>query len=114
MHFKERECGEFRKEYKGCRWPCPSVAAPLLQEQGNTGAQPLHDVVDVTMEVSAGTPGNAQAVRDQLAALITGGTYLDVSILSHFVGCRCDNNWLPLMCGRCSAWAKAQVLGCCR
>lgn len=31
------------------------------------------------MEVGAGTPGNAQAVRDQLAALITGGTYLDVS-----------------------------------
>ncbi|CAK0785850.1 hypothetical protein CVIRNUC_009062 [Coccomyxa viridis] len=48
--------------------------------QGSTGAVPLQNVVDVTMEVGAGTPGNAQAVRDQLAALITGGTYLDVAL----------------------------------
>ena len=39
---------------------------------------PLNDVVDVTMEVSAGTPGYAAAVRDQLAALIDGKSYLDV------------------------------------
>ncbi len=41
---------------------------------------PLNDVVDVTMEVSAGTPGYAAAVRDQLAALINGKSYLDVSV----------------------------------
>ena len=77
------------------------------------------------MEVGAGTPGNAQAVCDQLAALITGGTYLDVSNVSQSISyrtsswhiylgmsaarmspqnscCQCDSNWLPVLCGRVS------------
>ena len=76
------------------------------------------------MEIGAGTPGNAQAVRDQLAALITGGTYLDVSTFSQSISygapsyshfhsgrgtahmsplctcCQCDSKWLPVLCGR--------------
>ena len=50
-----------------------------MQAQADSKGTPLKNVVDVTMEVSAGTPGYAAVVRDQLAALIIGKTYLDVS-----------------------------------
>lgn len=57
-----------------------------MQAQGNNpqGA-PLTNVVDVTLEVDAGTPGNAAAVRNQLAALVSGKTYLDVSSLCQLI-----------------------------
>ena len=48
------------------------------------------------MEIGAGTPDNAQAVRDQLAALITGGTYLDVSNVSQSI-----SNRTPSCAGIC-------------
>ena len=88
------------------------------------------------MEVGAGTPGNAQAVRDQLAALITGGTYLDVSNLCQSVSYRTPTElilaWAQDAChlnvhyvgvtttgylwcvAGCPADAKAETLGCCR
>ena len=50
-----------------------------LQALGSSKGTPLKDVADVTMEVSAGTPGHAEAVQNQLAALINGKSYLDVS-----------------------------------
>ena len=57
-----------------------------MQAQGNNpqGA-PLSNVVDVTLEVDAGTPGNAAAIRNQLAALVSGKTYLDVSSLCQLI-----------------------------
>ncbi len=60
-----------------------SAAKVLVQAMGSSKGTPLKDVVDVTMEVSAGTPGYAAAVRDQLAVLINGKSYLDVSSRPH-------------------------------
>ena len=59
---------------------CRDSSAYIMQAMDSSKGTPLKDVVDVTMEVSAGTPGYAAAVRDQLAALINGKSYLDVSI----------------------------------
>lgn len=50
-----------------------------LQALSSSKGTPLKDVVDVTMEVSAGTPGYAATVRDQLATIINGRSYLNVS-----------------------------------
>ncbi|CAL5228343.1 g11455 [Coccomyxa viridis] len=55
------------------------LQAPIVA-MGSSKGTPLKDVVDVTMEVSAGTPGYAAAVRDQLAALINGKSYLDMAL----------------------------------
>ena len=59
------------------------IAVLPVQAQGDSKGTPLKNVVDVTMEVSAGTPGYAAVVRDELAALIIGKTYLDVSNQDH-------------------------------
>ena len=73
-----------------CRsWGSHSMSVrPTLcvQAQGsNPQGAPLRNVVDVTLEVDAGTPGNAVAVRNQLAALVSGKTYLDVSSLCQLI-----------------------------
>jgi hypothetical protein len=71
------------------RWtagPGVLILRVCVQAQGNNpqGA-PLSNVVDVTLEVDAGTPGNAAAVRNQLTALVSGKTYLDVSSLCQLI-----------------------------
>ena len=85
----------------GCRQiRHPSAAKVLVQAMGSSKGTPLKDVVDVTMEVSAGTPGYAAAVRDQLAALINGKSYLDVS----------SRPYSPLLCCSCTMRAPSLAL----
>ncbi len=66
--------------------PAVLIVGACMQALGsNPQTAPLSNVADVTLEVNAGTPGNAAAVRDQLAALISGKTYLNVSSLCQHV-----------------------------